>query len=702
MLPQPLKSSTARYSRIVALVGILAATLAVTIYFTVGSNTPAEGAGSSAPPTQAFTPTPTSASGLYRDTNEGFSITLPPGWVGTRNEKPRVLTAYDSQSSPTVIYDIWVFRTSTVEDAADWLAGELTDYADDISTFQGQALAAAPGTTASQVVADYTSSGGSPYREVWNAFGRGTQMVLVRATMIRSTYNSVSPTLNTSFQSFTWETPAPFGASQSDSLFLSAGTIRTIDPALWRGSADGIVGALFGGLVKLNRDLEVEPEIAASWDVDESGTVYTFHIHPQAKFHDGRAITAADVKYSWERAADPELESATVRTYLGDIVGVQEVVDGEATSISGLEVVDPLTLKVTIDSPKSYFIQKLTYPTAYIVDKNAVEAGGDDWTQAPNGSGRYKLKVWEENDILILERVENHHLGTPKIKNIVYRLLAGIPMSMYEAGEIDIVGVSGSSIEKALDPENPLNADLVEGVGMCTSYVYFNQDIPPFDDIDVRRAFIMALDFDRYIDVTLKGHSNRASSILPPGMPGYTPGLFSVEYDPVAARELFEQTNFFKSGAAEEPILSYSSSSAFLWMWQQNLGVEFISVGLPESEDFLKRRDDNEFSFGVTGWCADYPDPQNFLEILLASDSDENNSGYSNSAVDALLEQAASEPDTETRLDLYTQAEQLVLDDWILVPYSHSLAYELVKPYVKNYEITPIGVQLYHELEIQR
>lgn len=681
----------------VTVVSVLVATV---LHFAFGNAAGvASGAGLSRPVAQV---TPTTVTGLYRNTTEGFSLQLPNGWQGETGDKPLVLSAQNNQTSPTVFVHVFVFRSSQPEDPDDWLVTELAAYAPDSPANAGAALADPEGGTASQRFIDYNNTSGVPVREIWSAYARGTQMVMVRAIMAQSTYASSVAILNQMFNSFTFEVPAPFGASQSDSLFLSSGNIRTIDPALWRGSAEGIVGALFGGLVKLNHDLEVEGELASDWEVDSTGTIYTFHIHPQAKFHDGRQVTAEDVKYSWERAASPGLESPTVRTYLGDIVGVKEMIDGQATEISGLEIVDSLTVRVTIDAPKSYFLQKLTYPTSYIVDRDAVQAGGADWTMAPNGSGRYSLKVWDEDDLLILERVEGHHLGTPGLKHVVYRLFAGITMSMYEAGEIDMAGVGGNNIERVLDPQNPLSQDVVEGVGMCTTYLYFNVDKGPFDDIDVRRAFAMSMDIDRYIDVALKGYSTKASSILPPGMPGHTPGLFDVEYDPAAARALLESTEHFSSGLLSEPIESYSGSSAFLWMWNKNLGVEFISISLPEPDDWFNRRDNGEFPFGFTGWCADYPDPQNFLEVLMHGESDENYSGYSNPEVNALLDQAATEPDEETRLDLYLQAEQMILDDWVFIPISHSLSFELVKPYVKNYEWTPIGIQQFHEMEIQR
>lgn len=664
-----------------------------------GSNAGKVGAQVQATPTP--TPTPAPVTGLYRNTTEGFSLQIPSGWQGKTSDPPTVLRVLDKQTSPTVILEVWLFRLSKTQSARDWVAGQLANYAAGFTPVDGQAVAATPGTTAHQMTIDYTNAGNNSFREIWTAYGRGTQMIMVRAIMAPSTYSGVAVVLTQVFSSFKFEVPTPFGASQSDSLFLLGGQIRTIDPALFRGSAEGIVGALFNGLVALNRNLEVVPAVAAAWDIDETGTIYTFHINPDARFHDGSPITANDVKYSFERTADPATDSPTARTYLGDIVGVDEMAAGEATEISGLEVIDDLTLRVTIDSPKAYFVQKLTYPTAYIVDRRNVETG-EDWTKTPNGSGRFKLKVWVEDDLLILERFDDHHLGVPKLKHIVYRLFAGRAMTMYENGEIDITGVSGFNIERVTDPQNPLNQDLVIGVGMCTSYVFFNSSAAPFDDINVRRAFAQALDLETLLEVTRKGYADPAYSILPPGIPGHIPDRFKVQYDPAGALRLLRESDYYKSGFFSEPLLSYSGGDAYHWMWQSNLGVDIFDVSLPDSDDWLKRRDAGEFGFGITGWCADYPDPQNFLEILFHSDSDENTIGYSNPDVDALLDRAGVEPDHETRMGLYADAEELILADWVVIPVSYSRSYVLVKPYVQNYALSPIGVQIYHELEIAR
>ena len=137
--------------------------------------------------------------------------------------------------------------------------------------------------------------------------------------------------------------------------------------------AGDILGGIFSGLVKLDTDLQVVADMAESWEVSDNNTVFTFTLRDNARFHDGRAVMAADVKYSWERALHPDLESPVAHTYLGDIVGAQAMVDGEAETLEGVEVLDDRTLRVTITDPFSYFLSKLTYPTSFVVDRANVE-----------------------------------------------------------------------------------------------------------------------------------------------------------------------------------------------------------------------------------------------------------------------------------------------------------------------------------------
>ena len=134
--------------------------------------------------------------------------------------------------------------------------------------------------------------------------------------------------------------PSDSEVDRDKAIYLSGGQPRTLDPALSHGGAYGPIGTIFSGLVVLDTDLQVQPELAHGWEVSADGLTYTFHLRPDALFHDGRPVTAQDLIYSWERAADPDLGSDTVLTYLGDIVGVKEVMEGRSRNISGLRAVE--------------------------------------------------------------------------------------------------------------------------------------------------------------------------------------------------------------------------------------------------------------------------------------------------------------------------------------------------------------------------
>ena len=135
-------------------------------------------------------------------------------------------------------------------------------------------------------------------------------------------------------------------------------------------------------------------DLAEDWAIDADGMGYTFNLNPDARFHDGRRVTAEDFKYSIERAADPATEAPGADTYIGDIVGVSEKLDGQADSVSGVSVLDDTTIRLDLDAPKPYILAKLTYPASFVVDRSNVETGRE-WIKTPNGTGPFKLAEYE-------------------------------------------------------------------------------------------------------------------------------------------------------------------------------------------------------------------------------------------------------------------------------------------------------------------
>jgi len=482
----------------------------------------------------------------------------------------------------------------------------------------------------------------------------------------------------------------------------------TLDPAVSGEMTSHVyLMQIFSGLVRFGDNLEPAPDIADRWEVSNNGQTYTFYLRQDVKFQDGRQLTAADFKYSWERACAPRTGSATAATYLGDIVGVAGVLAGQTTDISGVKAVNDYTLEVTIDAPKSYFLSKLTYPTAFVVDKAEAAAGGS-WWRSPNGTGPFKLSQWDEGKQLVLERNELYYGEVAEISQVVFKLWSGIPMNMYETGDIDVTGVGSDYIEKVTDETGPFYMDLSIVPELSFYYIGFNTAEPPFDDASIRRAFSMAIDKEKLISLVFKGTMQPADGILPPGIPGYNQALVGLDYDVAAARELIAESSY--GDVSRLPPITITTLGwggsisreleAVVYQWRQNLGVE-VTVRQLEPERFLYHLGEETDEMFYTGWIADYPHPQDFLDILFHSGADNNYGQYSNPGADALLEAAGVEQDSSLSLSLYQQAEQLMVEDAACIPLCFGRNYVLIKPYVKGYESNPLGFAMLNGVSIE-
>jgi len=225
----------------------------------------------------------------------------------------------------------------------------------------------------------------------------------------------------------------------------------------------------------------------------------------------------------------------------------------------------------------------------------------------------------------------------------------------------------------------------------------------------VRRAFSTALDRDTLISGLFKGNALPAIGSLPPGMPGYTGDLEPYAYDPEQARELLANAGYPDPGTF--PAVTYTTSgymgassfvTAVITMWQDALSVTVEPVLIDPYNYFDELYEGNTGHIFNTGWCADYPDPENFLDILYHSQSKQNLGRYNNPTVDEFLESARIEADSSARMALYADIERLIVADAPAVFVSHSLSAVLVKPHIKNYTLTPIGIRQWGLVSIER
>jgi oligopeptide transport system substrate-binding protein len=651
---------------------------------------------------------PTAGRGTFTDPDRGVTLEYPRSWEVNIQAPDESVAVWFVSPDRGVYLDLFVGSLSadeTLDDFADGIRDMYVDYLNGVTLIEDSTIRLDDGREARMILLTGIWPDESAVMKVsLTSAVRGGRAYLLRVVAEPVAYDAHAGEIADLIYSLHLEIPAVYGIPRDQALVYAGGEStnpREYDPATTHGGGDKRV---FSGLVSFDPELNIVPDLAESWQV-EGGTIYTFTLRADAHFHDGRPVTAYDVVYSWERAATPEIGSDTVLTYLGDIVGVKEMHEGEADHIAGLRVIDERTLQVTIDAPKPYFLYKLTYSTAFVLDRANVESG-PEWYRTPNGTGPYRLVRWDRFELKLYERNEGYHLGPPAIPYVIVKLYAGASMRMYEMGDIDVTSVSYSNVQRVLDPDDPLHADLLTSVNLCTSFIVFDVEQPPFDDPKVRQAFTMAFDRQWLVDVLADGVPLPARGPYPPGLPGYNADLEGLPYDPEGARQLLAESKY--GGPEGLPPIVYTNGgygsyagNPMAEMWERNLGVT-ITVEYLEPDKYQDKIDAGYHGqIFDGGWCADYPDPQNFADVLFHSDSTQNEGHYANPELDALLEQARVEQDVDKRMAMYQQAERMIVEDAPVLFTVYSLSYVLVKPHIKGYVLTPVGVPLERFLWIE-
>ena len=487
-------------------------------------------------------------------------------------------------------------------------------------------------------------------------------------------------------------------------LRLSGSSPSTLDPAVAQDvSSWEYLLQIYSGLVRLDKQLKVVPDIAQSWTVSPDGRTYTFALRSDARFQNGQPITASDIKYSLDRALDPATHSPVAAVYLGDIVGARARMRGAARDVSGIAVVNSHTLRITIDKPESDFLSKLTYPTAFVVNRQNVESG-PHWFQHPIGSGPFELKTWVPHDQLVLVRNPNYYGKTPTLGEIDYYLGPDPPISLYRQGKLDVATVGIGDVARVSDPQGPYHNQLVTTPLFSLWYLGFNVHQKPFDDPKVRLAFAYATDKRKLINGLFQGSRTAANGILPPGMLGYDQAFAGIPYDPARARTLLAESSY-KSAANLPPIVLTVGESVgqmaegFAQMYHQNLGVNISVVQMQNG--FFTALQQHQLQMFFLGWQADYPDPQDFLGVLFEGTSQANDTGYNNAEVNQILSQARTETDPQKRTALYRRAQAIVVQDAPVIPLYFDTEYDLVKPSVTGLTITPIGIVSFAGVRVQ-
>ena len=467
----------------------------------------------------------------------------------------------------------------------------------------------------------------------------------------------------------------------------------TLDPGVVQdGDTIDMLQQVYEGLVTWSEDNQPIGNLAESWDIGDGGTTYTFHLKKGVKFHSGREVTAEDFKWSYERCTSPTFNSSTAKTYLNDIVGVTDKIDGKAKEVKGIEVIDPYTLKITIDKPRPYFLGKLTYVIGGVLDKDKVPADREiKSVEEMVGTGPYRATNYVPEQVIVLTAFEDYHGGAPQIAQIERPVIkdAATRLNKYKGGELDLVMLERQDVA-ALQQDNDLKDHLQFFQRPATWYVGLNQLVyPQFKDRRVRRAFAMAIDRKTIVDDILGGINTEANGILPPGVLGFRADAKALPFDPAQARQLLAQAGYPGGKGFPKLELAFREQRPDIRIvaervandLKKNLGIT-AELRTMEWRAYLEKHQANRMGFFHMRWGADYLDPENFLSVLLASYGPEMHVGYHNPEYDALCRAADVEQDQQKRLQLYAQAEDIVVNDAPFIPIYFQRDAELIRPRV--------------------
>ncbi len=480
--------------------------------------------------------------------------------------------------------------------------------------------------------------------------------------------------------------------------------ISTLDPAKATDSQSFLViDFLYGKLVKLDKDLKVTPDLAQKWDISPDGKTYTFTLR-DVKFSDGSPITADDVVYSLNYAFDPKVGGSNASYYLGSIVGADDYTNGKATSLTGATAPDAKTVVLKLTGPSAVFLNQLTF--GFRVISKAQVSADKNWATHPVTSGGFAVKEWKHNQsISVVPNAGYWNLASISEIDFLFISESETAYQLYKSGQLDVMGSQQNGVPVADLPEVQGLPDFKQAASFATRYISFNNTVAPFDNVNVRRAFALAVDKQALADKVLNGAVTPADRIVPPGIPGTDLAITPLKFDPTAAQKALADSGFtaqtlppvtitYGTEGDNERVLTFLQA-----MWKANLGitVKLDSLELSKFSDSLSATFKDPKTSGIQAyysiWGADYPDPQNFLSQQLHTGVGNNNGHWSDADFDKLTDQAdVIINDDASRFKLYQQAEQIAIDKVGWLPIFFPKLNALVQPGVGGIIVNGNGI----------
>ncbi|MGF1689981.1 peptide ABC transporter substrate-binding protein [Photobacterium kagoshimensis] len=458
--------------------------------------------------------------------------------------------------------------------------------------------------------------------------------------------------------------------------------VPTLDPTFSSDTASSrVIQDMFEGLVSEGMNGDVIPALAESWEVDDTGTVYTYHLRKDALWSNGQPITAEDFEYSLKRAINP----ATAAPYawyltMARFKNAEAINKGEKPIDElGVEAVDARTLKITLDQPVPYFTKMMVHPSTYPVYKEAVEKYGDSWTKPEHivTSSAYKLSKWVLNERIILERNERYWNNDKTVINqVTYLPIQDLTAeyNRFRTGEIDITSSFPLEQYKAIKQERP--NELLTMPSLGTYYYLFNMDKAPFDDARVRKALAYSIDRNVVTNIILGQGQLPAYGVTPPSVSGFEApklawGEISQKERNKKAKELLTEAGYGPNNPLEFELVYNTSEShkklalVVSSMWKKNLGVN-VELANQEWKTFLEKLSAKNFELARYAWVGDYNEASTFLSYFESQGM--NYSGWSNIDYDTAMSSAIKAKDDGKRNQFYQKAEQVFAEEMPAIP----------------------------------
>jgi oligopeptide transport system substrate-binding protein len=501
----------------------------------------------------------------------------------------------------------------------------------------------------------------------------------------------------------------PSGTQQVNVNVLQ-GEPDNLDPNRSSFATEGaVISRVFEPLLVFDKDLKPVPAAATGYDVSSDGKTYTFHLRQGAKYSDGQPVRAQDFEYSFKRILNPDTaaEYASFFTAAG-IVGAADYNAGKGSADAvGIKATDDNTLQIQLDDAIGYLPDLVALWVVPPLRQDIIQKAGDSWAQDPStyiGNGPFKMSEWVHQDHITLVPNPNYNGAQPKLQKATFLMVTDgeADYAAYRNNERDWTLVPDADVS-AVKNDSELSQQAVEYTELTTFWLTYNLGHTPLDNPNVRKALSMAIDRNALIRDVAGGVGKPATSMIPPGMPGYQADLGKdIDFNPQQAKQLLAQAGFSDPSTFPQLHFRYATTSAnqsraeFVQaQLKQNLGIDIVLDSM-ESKAFQAAYKAKDFDLAWEGWGADYPDPQDWMTGLFACNASNNKYNYCDQQFDKLAQQGDTSTDQNQRMQAYAQAQQLLVQDLPVAPLYYRGRLVLVKPWVhgggpnSSMVITPI------------